>query len=102
MREFRIKITHIRDWRACGLHLLLSPGLGFSQNHLGGTQSILLPSLPNSIVSSAFSGPGKVGAGFPSFLRHGFLLLYLSGAKDLNLYLELNSNAHSLSKPKVI
>ena len=63
---------------------------------------ILLPSLPNSIVSSAFSGPGKVGAGFPSFLRHGFLLLYLSGAKDLNLYLELNSNAHSLSKPKVI
>lgn len=39
MREFRIKNTHIRDWRACGLHLLLSPGLGFSQNHLGGTQS---------------------------------------------------------------
>lgn len=52
---------------------------------------ILLPSLPNSIVSSASSGPGKVGAGFPSFLRHVFLFLYLSGAKDLNLYLELNS-----------
>ena len=52
---------------------------------------ILLPSLPYSIVLSAFSWPGKVGAGFPSFLRHGFLLLYLSGAKDLNLYLELNS-----------
>lgn len=30
-------------------------------------------------------------AGFPSFLRHGFLFLYLSGAKDLSLYLELNS-----------
>lgn len=30
-------------------------------------------------------------AGSPSFLRHGFLFLYLSSAKDLSLYLELNS-----------
>lgn len=62
---------------------------------LGGHLS---PSLPTSIVPSALAGCGKLA--FPP-LRGRCFILYLSGAKDLSLHLELNSEMRTaLQNPR--